>query len=251
MKKILSLLSFIIIISIYVTSCENTSFEDSTLESIQNKEDIDKTDNCATIISGDILYPVNHYLGDTPYDVGFDIYGHNYQSHSFDGSYANLYLGEAGFPPYLGDDDAYLIENPEVENNSYIMNYFWPYRNTRVLMNWNDARWSNKDCDGDGLLDRHFGFDTYQGSGAWETFQSKGVYFDEDGSECNFNYKYKYVAPPIDAYQENGFWYTADGNEIGTVWYYFANVQIIAIDPCGDMKGLLYKNPLGPGLGIW
>ncbi len=251
MKKLLSLFSFIIIISLFAISCETTSVEDNTLESIENKKDNNKPKKCATIQSGAILYPNGHYLAGNPYEVGFDVFGHNYQSHSFDGSYANLYLGVAGFPPYLGDDEAYLFENPEILDDSYIMTYYWPYRNTRVLMKWNDARWSNKDCDGDGLLDRHFGFETYLGSGAWETFQSKGVYLDEDGNDCKYNYKYKYVAPPIDAYKENDIWYTADGKEIGTVWYYLANIQIIANDPCGDLKGLLYKSPLGPGFGKW
>lgn len=46
-------------------------------------------------------------------------------------------------------------------------------------MKWNDAWLSNKDCNGDGLLDRHLGYLTYIGSGAWLTNHQSGTYQSE------------------------------------------------------------------------
>jgi hypothetical protein len=96
--------------------------------------------------------------------VGFDAYGVNYQAHLFNGSYFNNYANGAGFPAYDGDDAAYLAANPSAASH-----WAWPYRSTTVNMKWNDAWLSNQDCDGDGLLDRHYGFPSYIDSGAWET----------------------------------------------------------------------------------
>lgn len=60
----------------------------------------------------------------------------------------------------------------------------------------------------------------------------------------------KIIAAPADAYQENGFWYAADGIEIGPViWGEFAAVQEISNDPSDGEHGVLYKSPVGPGLG--
>ena len=65
-----------------------------------------------TIQSGDLKYSAGHYLAGQPLTVGFDDWGYNYQGHMFKGSYANAYLGGAGFPAYTGDDVAYLAANP-------------------------------------------------------------------------------------------------------------------------------------------
>ncbi len=50
-------------------------------------------------------------------------------------------------------------------------------------MKWNDAWLSNKDCDEDGLLDRHHGFGSYIGSGAWLTNHQSGT---EDGKKWTY-----------------------------------------------------------------
>ena len=71
----------------------------------------DKPD-CTKIQDGVLLYSAGHYLGGQPLMVGYDAWGYNYQAHMFSGSYANAYLGGAGYPPYTGDADAYLAENP-------------------------------------------------------------------------------------------------------------------------------------------
>lgn len=233
-----------------IYSCgESLVSEDPMLNTYENKETTNT--DCTTIQDGVLRYETGHYLAGKPFSTDFDIFGYNYQSHQFKGYYANLYLGEAGFPPYEGNTEAYLSANPAVLNNIYIMTYYWPYRDAHVLMNWNDARWSNKDCDDDGQFDRHPGFDTYQGSGAWETFHTMGTYTDKEGNECRYNIQYKYVAPPSDAVLDNGIWYTPAGEEIGKEFYYLAEIQRIVNDPCGGFQGLQYKSPLGPGKGKW
>ncbi len=69
-----------------------------------------------TIQQGVLTYSTGHYLAGQPLKVGYDIFGYNYQAHMFNGSYANAYLGGLGFPPYEGDDEAYLAANPAAAN---------------------------------------------------------------------------------------------------------------------------------------
>jgi hypothetical protein len=205
----------------------------------------EKAPKCTTIQSGLLLYSSGHYLAGQPLTTGFDPYGYNYQAHDFNGSYANVYLGGEGFPPYQGDD-AYLVENPGVAAK-----WYWPYRKDQVAMKWNDAWLSNKDCDGDGKLDRHYGFSSYIGSGAWETNHQSGTY-DQDGKTCKWNDFYKIVAVPADAVKTSGVWYAAGGTEIGPdIWGEFAIIQEVYNDPCNGDHGVLYRSPAGPGLGKW
>jgi hypothetical protein len=194
-----------------------------------------KSDDCATIKDGVILYSATHYLGGQPLQIGYDIFGYNYQAHMFKGSYANVYLGRDGFPPYKGDDAAYLAENPTAGSH-----WAWPYRNVNLIMKWNDAWLSNKDCDGDGKLDRHYGFDSYIGSGAWETNHMSGV----DGEDHWISFT-KIAAAPADAVSVGGIWYNADGTEIGPViWGSFATLMDVE-----SGVGATFVSPAGPGFG--
>ena len=72
--------------------------------------------------------------------LGYDEFGYNYQAHMFNGRYCDY---------------------DRVEGEAYC--------DVNLIMKWNDAWLSNKDCDGDEKLDRHYGHDSYIGSGAWET----------------------------------------------------------------------------------
>ena len=95
-------------------------------------------------------------------------------------------------------------------------------------MKWNDAWISNMDRDGDGKLDRHYGFDSYVGSGAWETNHMWDEY--PDGTE--WNYFCKIVAVPSDAELDDGYWYLADGTEMGeNIWVQFAIIFQVSNDP--------------------
>jgi len=201
---------------------------------------------CTTIQDGVLTYSAGHYLEGEPLMVGYDPYGYNYQAHMFNGSYCNVYLGRYGFPPYEGDTEAYLAENPDAENV-----WCWEYRDVELVMKWNDAWLSNKDCDSNGLLDRYYGFDSYIGSGAWETNHQSGEY-EVDGKTCKWTYFVKIVAAPEDAYVEDGTWYAADGTEIGPViWGAFAIIQQVENDPCAGIHGLQYLSPDHPGFGGW
>jgi len=202
---------------------------------------------CTKIQDGVLTYSTGHYLAGEPIKPGFDIYGYNYQAHLFNGYYANAYLGKDGYPPYEGDSEAYLAENPGADST-----WYWPYRDVILNMKWNDAWLSNRDCDGDGNLDRYYGYSSYIGSGAWETNHQSGTYINEDGKECHWYYFVKIVAVPEDADKVDGIWYEADGTEIGPViWGAFAVIQRINNDPCGGYHGVEYLSPAGPGFGKW
>lgn len=196
-----------------------------------------------TIQDGILKYSAGHYLAGQPLKVGNDIFGYNYQAHEYSGSYVNAYLGGYGYPPYEGDDDAYLATNPSV-----VGVWCWPYRNDYVAMKWNDAWLSNMDMDKDGKLDRHYGFTSYVGSGAWETNHQKGT--NADGTK--WTYFVKIVAVPSDAVKVAGVWYTPAGVEIGPdIWGEFATIQEVYNDSSTGEHGILYKSPASPGFGKW
>jgi hypothetical protein len=156
-------------------------------------------------------------------DTGFNEWGYNYQAHLFSGDYCDAYQGADWCQPYVGTD---------------------------LIMKWNDAWLSNQDRDGDGNLDRHWGSDTYIGSGAWETNMMKGDYTLEDGTLCHWTYFTKIVAVPADAEMIDGVWYTADGVEIGPdIWGEFATVLEVSNDPCAGDHGVWYRSPNNAGFG--
>jgi len=210
-----------------------------------------KCKDCTSIQDGILVYSAGHYLANEPIATGFDIFGYNYQGHMFSGSYANVYLGGAGFPPYEGSDTAYeerlLAEGYTTTAEGH---WAWPYRHVNLVMKWNDAWISNKDCDGDGKLDRYYGFDSYIGSGAWETNHQSGTYVNDEGKECKWVDFVKIVAVPSDAELSGGVWYNADGIEIGPdIWGQFAIIQEVWNDPCQGLHGIYYLSPAGPGFG--
>jgi hypothetical protein len=183
---------------------------------------VEKSENggCATIQSGEL------YASDgTLIAPGFDDWGYNYQARLFDGGYCDAYRDAA---------------------------WCQPYKDVNLIMKWNDAWLSNKDCDGDGLLDRHYGYDSYIGSGAWETNHQWGEYEGEDGKTCRWSYFVKIVAVPADATLTDGVWYTADGTKIGEeIWGAFAIVQQVENDPCAGIHGLQNVSPTSAGFGYY
>lgn len=177
-------------------------------------------EQCTSIQSGELLAS-----NGTVIETGFDEWGYNYQAKLFKGKYCDAYRDAAWCQDYKEDN---------------------------LLMKWNDAWLSNQDCDGDGLLDRHYGFASYLGSGAWLTNQMSGEYEGEDGSTCKWNYFTKIVAVPTNAVVQDGVWLTTDGIEIGPViWGEFAVVQEVSNDSCTGDHGLLFKSPSGASLGMW
>ncbi len=199
---------------------------------------------------GLLMYSEGHYLEGEALPLGYDPYGYNYQAHMFSGSYMNYYIGRLGLPPYEGDDDAYLqrlVDEHLFDDRDTALAYLessaawlWNYRNDSLIMAWNDAWLSNMDRDGDDALDRHYGFASYVGSGAWLTNHMQGE--DENGTWTYFT---KIVAAPADATLTDGVWYAADGTEIGPViWGAFAIIQEVE-----SGAGATYRSPMGPGFG--
>ncbi|MDB4265088.1 hypothetical protein N9893_03380 [bacterium] len=177
-----------------------------------------KKSECTTIQSGELVASDGSFI-----ETGFDEWGYNYQARMFNGKYCDAYRDAAWCQDYKDDN---------------------------LMMKWNDAWLSNKECDGDNLLDRHFGFETYIGSGAWLTNHMSGTYDGGEGEVCRWNYFVKIVAAPADAYAKAGVWYTADDIEIGAViWGEFAIIQQIDNDSCAGLHGATYISPTGPGFG--
>jgi len=202
--------------------------------------------SCTRLQDGVLTYGAGHYLAGQPLRPGYDSFGYNFQARQFNGTYANAYLGADGFPPYTGNDAAYLAANPGAAST-----WYWPYRTTDLSMKWDDAWLSTQDCDGDGRLDRHYGFATYRGSGAWLTNHQKGTY-EQGGKTCRWNEFYKIVAAPADAVLSGGAWYASAGTEIGpAIWGDFAIIQYVLNDPCGGSHGAQFISPTRPGLGNW
>ena len=121
-----------------------------------------------------------------------------------------------------------------------------------LVMKWNDAWLSNKDCNDDSKLDLHYGFDSYIGSGAWCTNHWVGEYEGENGEVCKWTESVKIIAAPADATIVDGNWINAGGVEIGPVlWGSFAIIQDVYNDPCTGDHGVYYLSPDHAGLGGW
>lgn len=171
---------------------------------------------CATIPDGNIVASTGEVV-----TLGYDEFGYNYQAHMYNGRLCD-------YDRVPGGEDCVID----------------------LIMKWNDAWLSNKSCDGDNTLDRHFGSPSYLGSGAWLTNHQSGKVEDAKGRLRKWTYFIKIVAAPDDGYVQNGFWYTAGGMEIGLViWGSFAIIQELLNDPSNGIHGNLYKSPQGPGLG--
>lgn len=305
---------------------------------------------CTPIKSGTLLDSSGNTIG-----LGYDQWGYNYQANMFNGWYDN---NPRPSTPVTGGD--------------------W------LMMKWNNAWLSNVDCDGDSKLDRHFGFPSYVGSGAWLTNHAGGSYdsaviktynlvqkdsnwnpvvggasglltysdswfefaasglipgveysliyypdpwpgngcvvlgssygtgtanatggltlsanefptipigsdtngpdhfkiwlvpasdiscpaglstwnpstylfelnFDTHPYVCAWDDFVKIVAVPADATLDSGYWYSADGAQIGPeIWGQFVIIQEISNDPCGEFPDLMnYSSSLRNGLGNW
>jgi hypothetical protein len=178
-----------------------------------------KSGSCTTIQSGELLTSDGAVI-----TTGYDEWGYNYQGHLFNGYYCDAYRDAAWCQDYKEDS---------------------------LSMKWNDAWLANRDCGDDGLLDRHYGFSSYLGSGAWLTNHMSGEYVEGE-QICKWNYFVKIVAAPTDAVVTEGVWYSAEGVEIGEViWGEFAVIQEVSNDPCTGDKGQIYKSNLRSGLGNW
>ena len=219
----------IVILAVLLTTTLVFAAKPTEFDSQGNEKGWEESSSvCTTIQDGTLTTSDGEFL-----TTGFSEWGYNYQGHLFNGMYCNYH------PIYRPDGPYYdwCLEN---------------YGDVKLNMKWNDAWLSNEDCYGDGLLDRHYGFDSYIGSGAWTTNHMWGSY--EDGGQiCDWYYFVKIVAAPADAYvNEAGLWVGADETIIGpSIWGEFAIIQEVNNDPCAGAHGLEYSSPDHNGLGGW
>lgn len=160
-----------------------------------------KTHACAKIESGTLVNGDGEALG-----PGFDAWGYNYQAQLFKGGYCDSYR----------DAD-----------------WCQPYKDYELRMKWNEAWLSSQDCDGDGVVDEHRGYDSFQGSGATLHNHLSTHYAGANGETCTWNFAQTIEAVPLDATLVGGVWYSAEGDELGTeIWGEFAVVKEQAWDSC-------------------
>jgi len=163
---------------------------------------------CTTIQSGQLLRSDGAVI-----TTGYDEWGYNYQAHLFNGYYCDAYHNASWCQAYVED---------------------------KLKMKWNDAWLSNQDCDGDGLLDRHYGFPSYIGSDAWTTNHMSGTYEGSEGETCKWTYFVKISAKPSADY---------DCSVVGyEIWGDFCVIQSVYNDPCAGLGGVEWQ-PVAPGLG--
>lgn len=175
-----------------------------------------RAQTCTTIQQGGLVDVAGHPIG-----LGYDPFGYDYQAHMFNGPY-DCY-----------GRDATLCAGADPDHE--------------LIMKWNDAWLASSDCDGDRLLDRHYGTSGYRGSGAWLTNHESGLV--PVGTKLRkWTYFCKIVAVPEDAVLVGPDFYAADGRRIGwAIWGDFAVTEEIYNDPSNGANGLLYKGL--PGLG--
>lgn len=161
-----------------------------------------KPSSCVTIQSGTLTDTLGN-----PLSTGFDKYGYNYQAHEFSGTYDSVDRKLDG--KYFGWTGDFVDD--------------------KLMMKWSDDWLANRDCNGDGKLDRG----TSGISLGWLTNHVVGDY-DSDG----------------------------DGTQDAA---YTDFVKIVWVGPGGDLWGQytiiqeVYNDPLGgnyrfkagaPGLGL-
>jgi len=166
-------------------------------------------DGCATIRDGTITDSAGN-----PVLLGFDQFGYNYQAHLFVGTYDSVDRNLDGtYWGYTGD-----------------------FVDDELIMKWSDDWLSNKDCDGNGKLDRGIPpFPNDNVSRGWLTNDVNGDYdSDGDGSQ-DAHYtlfeKIVWVGPG------------------GSLWGEYEVIQEVYNDPAGGYHGLQFKIA-APGFGL-
>jgi hypothetical protein len=159
---------------------------------------------CTTIQDGVLTDSAGNVL-----TLGFDRFGYNYQAHEFNGTYDSV--------------------------DRTIDGTFWgqtgDFVNDRLWMKWSDDWLSNKDCNGDGKLDRGGSSGVSKG---WLTNHVEGEY-DSDGNGTE-DAHYTWFAKIV--------WVGPGGD----LWGQYTIIQEIYNDPVGGYHGLQAKIA-APGLG--
>lgn len=163
--------------------------------------------DCATIQSGTLTD-----LYSNPLRTGYDQWGYNYQAHMFNGLYEN-----------------FARPNPPVTESD-----------TALQMKWTDAWLSNKDCNGDGKLDRGLGTNTPGTSQGWLTNHMLGSYLGADNETHNWTYFVKVVYMPTGCETAN------------QLWGVYCIIEEVYNDPYAGFHGVNRTSLVNPaGLGYW
>ncbi len=165
---------------------------------------------CTTIRDGGLTDTLGQ-----PITLGFDQFGYNYQAHEFNGTYDSADRVLDG--TYFGQTGDFVDD--------------------RLRMKWSDDWLSNRDCNGDGRLDRgapgSAGYPIL--SQGWLTNQIEGEYdSDGDGTE---DAHYTYFAKIV---------WVGPG---GSLWGQYQIIQEVNNDPVGGFHGLNFK-VAAPGFGL-
>lgn len=157
----------------------------------------------------------------------------------------------------------YIKDGSRAWYNYQAHQFNWDWYGDNLVMKWNEAWLSNKDCwtqdqltQGeiteweDGFLDRHYGFDSYKDSWAWLTNHMSWEYLDLEGDIQKWTYFIKIVAVPSDAILDTWVWYTVEWDEIWlNIWWQFAIIQELYNDTWTWEHWIVYKSPVWPGFG--
>lgn len=159
---------------------------------------------CVSIQSGTL----QDSLGNTLV-MGYDQFGYNYQAHLFNGTYDSVDRNLDG--TYWGSTGDFVDDT--------------------LIMKWSDDWLSNKDCTGDGLLDRG----SSGISQGWLTNHIMGDYDSDGNGSQDAHYtlfdKIVWVGPG------------------GSLWGQYEVIEEVYNDPVGGYHGLQFKIE-APGFGL-
>jgi len=218
------LIVVIVALGLIVAGCALLTVPPSEVSELDSKA---KPSNCTTTIQDGTLLNSNLEVITT----GYDDWGYNYQSHMFNGFYWNN-------------------KRPAIPYNKETIDTA-PSK-TWLIMKWSDTWLSNKDCNGDGELDRGYDCDPVNAGssaceGAWLTNHQWGESMNDDGETCKWEYFVKIVYPPggvVDV-DSDGF----DDNTGGSIiWGAYVRIQQVSNDPCAGEHGKIFAvQPTGFG----
>ena len=228
MKKLWYVSVVIVILGLVVLGCESadkplgvTAPDESDVSSAAKPGG--KFGGCATIQDGTIYASTGELI--TP---GYDKWGYNYQAHMFNGWYWNN----------SRPDVPWTKETLEAAGKS----------TTWLIMKWSDEWLSNKDCNGDGKLDRGYSCDPENANssaceGAWLTNHQMGT--NEDGTKWTYFVKIVYPpGGPVDT--DNDGYDDITGGSI--IWGSYVRIQQVSNDPSVPEHGNIFLvNPAGFG----
>ena len=192
--------------------------------------------SCTTIQSGDLFASTGEQL-----TTGYDKWGYNYQAHLFNGLYWNNKRPEPPCEPGTCASDTWLN------------------------MKWSDTWLSNKDCNGDGELDRGYSCNPDNPTssaceGSWVTNHQRGEYVGDEGQTCKWTYFVKIVYPPGGVVDDlpcvedpiTGEATCGDGYDDNTggsiIWGSYVRIQQVSNDTCAGEHGNVFSvQPTGFG----